>query len=512
MLTKLCKDKKLICVAGFLTVFVFLSCLFTLYRFAESRALERYDDFVQVQIARRLQEVISSRVAFLTTLANYFKTNDIVDEKTYALHAAKFSEHLPEFYAINWIDPEGVIRWVYPEERNKDAKDKNLLKREELATYLLKAKEERQYVLSHVVKLYQGPRGFTFYYPIFQNKFKGWLNGVFTYEDILREFIIQNDFDQFNILIQDLETNYSTFEFGEVNKSSVQPFEFNVLNQKFAIYIEPKKNFLDYSQNITTVLIYLSSLIVSLILTYFIYKISTQNDLLERMNAKLRLSNSIVGVLTHDFSNQILIVENNINKLRLNPNDESVLQKLSKILKNQTDIIRKVNELRKKDYEQTDFKLAKTNVIEQIKASLETFESKILDKKILVNFRFDSTDLSIMTDSIYFQNNVLNNIISNAIKFSHEKGKIEIYAFKNLSKVVIEVRDYGVGIPRDRLKDIKSFERITSTKGTLGEEGTGFGFMQVKTFVEIFGGTFDIQSGTVEVSQGTLAILSFPIA
>jgi signal transduction histidine kinase len=168
--------------------------------------------------------------------------------------------------------------------------------------------------------------------------------------------------------------------------------------------------------------------------------------------------------------------------------------------------------LRKKDYEKTDFKTTKTNIVEQIKLSLETFESKIHDKKILINFRFDSSDLSIMTDPIYFQNNVLNNILSNAIKFSHERGKIEIYAFKNLSNVVIEIRDYGVGIPLERLKTLKTFEKITSTRGTLGEEGTGFGFLQIKTFVEIFKGSFDIQSGTTEVNEGSLIILSFPAA
>jgi CHASE1-domain containing sensor protein len=302
------KNKKYVCILGFLAFFIFLSCLFTLYRFAESRALKRYDSLAQVQIARRLQEVISSRILFLTTLANYFKTNDISDEKTFHIHAAKFSDNLPEFFAINWIDPDGVIRWVYPEDRNKDAKNKNLLLREEISKYLTQAKEERRYILSHVVKLYQGPRGFTFYYPIFNNKFKGWLNGVFTYEDILKEFIIQNDFDQFNILIKDSTTNYSTFEYGSLNTSKVSPHEVQVLNQKFSIYIEPRKNFLDYSQNVTTVLIYLSSLIISLLLTYFIFRISMQNDLLERINAKLRLSNSIVGVLTHDFSNQILII------------------------------------------------------------------------------------------------------------------------------------------------------------------------------------------------------------
>lgn len=503
---------KISCLIGFAVVFVFTSCLFSLYRYAENQSLERYNKQVEVQLAKRIQELITSRANFLISFANYFLLNDITNENDFKKFAKEQIEKTPEFSAINWVNTSGVISWVFPEEQNIDAKNKNLLNRPDVANYLVLAKDNRKIMLSHIVQLYQGPKGFVLYYPLFNKKFDGWVNGVFEYEKFLNDFIMQNDFSDFNILIECENSDFSTFEYGTVNKELTSPYVAEVLNQKIKIYVQPKKTFLDYSQNLASILIYILCLVISVALSYLFCRLSQNQRLLERANVKLKLSNSIVGVLTHDFANQVLVLENNIKKLRVSPNDPIIIEKLEKILKNQFDIIRRVNELRKNDFEQNDFRFVNTNVVQQIKECIEVYESKIHDKKLLVNFRYDSTDLYIKTDPIYFQNNVIGNILGNAIKFSHESGKIEIYAFRNVNKIIIEIRDYGVGIKKDQLKDIQNLERIISTRGTAGEEGAGFGLLQIKTFTEIFGGSFEIISHTSEVKDGTLVILTLPIA
>jgi signal transduction histidine kinase len=89
---------------------------------------------------------------------------------------------------------------------------------------------------------------------------------------------------------------------------------------------------------------------------------------------------------------------------------------------------------------------------------------------------------------------ILRNLISNAIKFTPEKGKITIIAEKNENETIITVSDDGVGIEPDAqdklFKDFKTF----STNGTKGEKGTGLGLLICKMYVEKHDGKIWVES------------------
>ncbi|MCS6821023.1 MAG: GAF domain-containing sensor histidine kinase [Microscillaceae bacterium] len=80
---------------------------------------------------------------------------------------------------------------------------------------------------------------------------------------------------------------------------------------------------------------------------------------------------------------------------------------------------------------------------------------------------------------------VLRNLISNAIKFTHEGGEITIWAEKNNHTLKVFVKDTGVGISPEKQKQLfSSFGIDKSTRGTKGESGTGLGLMLCKEFLE----------------------------
>jgi len=85
---------------------------------------------------------------------------------------------------------------------------------------------------------------------------------------------------------------------------------------------------------------------------------------------------------------------------------------------------------------------------------------------------------------------VLRNLITNAIKFSHAGSEIKISAGKNAGMTQVTVSDEGVGIAKDRIDRIFDIERLSSTSGTKGEEGTGLGLSLCKEMVELNGGKF----------------------
>lgn len=103
---------------------------------------------------------------------------------------------------------------------------------------------------------------------------------------------------------------------------------------------------------------------------------------------------------------------------------------------------------------------------------------------------------------------ILNNIISNAIKFTPENGEITIHATVNTDNCTsISVADTGVGMSADEIgKALKLFEQVDSSLARK-HEGSGLGLYLCTNFMELFGGALEVQS---EVNQGTTVTLTFP--
>jgi len=120
-------------------------------------------------------------------------------------------------------------------------------------------------------------------------------------------------------------------------------------------------------------------------------------------------------------------------------------------------------------------------------------------------------------DKITFSHSIINNLLSNSIKFSHPNSEILIRAGRKdigeITGVFIDVKDNGGGIPEDVLKALEENQEILSHKGTLDEEGTGQGMKLVKRYVEKYRGTISIESiieSEDAAASGTCIHLFFP--
>jgi two-component system, sensor histidine kinase and response regulator len=83
---------------------------------------------------------------------------------------------------------------------------------------------------------------------------------------------------------------------------------------------------------------------------------------------------------------------------------------------------------------------------------------------------------------------VLRNLISNAIKFTHQGGKVIVSAREQNDNVVISVNDTGIGIPEEKIDRLFRIDESFSTEGTDKEMGTGLGLIICREFVEKHGG------------------------
>ncbi len=91
-------------------------------------------------------------------------------------------------------------------------------------------------------------------------------------------------------------------------------------------------------------------------------------------------------------------------------------------------------------------------------------------------------------------NSTLQNLISNAIKFTNHNGLVTISAVKKGKVVDLTVKDNGVGIPKENLEKLFRIDTRHSTPGTEMEPGTGLGLIICKELIEIQGGTISVKS------------------
>ena len=102
---------------------------------------------------------------------------------------------------------------------------------------------------------------------------------------------------------------------------------------------------------------------------------------------------------------------------------------------------------------------------------------------------------------------VIRNLITNAIKFTPENGRITILVSNEMDYYRVAVSDTGVGISSDDQAKLFRIDTNPSTIGTSHEQGTGLGLILCKEFVEKNGGTIGLES---EVGKGSTFHFTVP--
>lgn len=102
---------------------------------------------------------------------------------------------------------------------------------------------------------------------------------------------------------------------------------------------------------------------------------------------------------------------------------------------------------------------------------------------------------------------VLLNLISNAVKFTPEGGRVTLHGFRHGDTITISVSDTGIGIPIEEQHKLFSRFFRSSTAQDRAIQGTGLGLTIVKSIVERHGGTITIQSAA---GAGTMVMVEFP--
>jgi signal transduction histidine kinase len=123
-----------------------------------------------------------------------------------------------------------------------------------------------------------------------------------------------------------------------------------------------------------------------------------------------------------------------------------------------------------------------------------------------IRLRLPEADVLVAADPARLQQ-VLLNLIDNAVKYSEAEAPIDVRLRANASEVQIEVQDQGIGIPLSQQQRI--FERFyrVSEGMTRGRDGTGLGLAIAKALTEAMGGSIQVRSSP---GQGSLFTVTLP--
>lgn len=143
-----------------------------------------------------------------------------------------------------------------------------------------------------------------------------------------------------------------------------------------------------------------------------------------------------------------------------------------------------------------------------IKMTVQSFEGTCTRKKISFELILTGEELFVNADMSKIQQ-VLYNLIDNAIKFSNSGSVITIETTERNDKVFLSVKDTGVGIPKESLKKI--WERFYKTDSSRGKDkkGTGLGLAIVKEIIQAHGENINVISTE---GVGTEFIFTLPLA
>lgn len=127
--------------------------------------------------------------------------------------------------------------------------------------------------------------------------------------------------------------------------------------------------------------------------------------------------------------------------------------------------------------------------VANVKSQVETFEHRANEKRINLKFMQPETEIPQVQVDLVRINEVLNNMVSNALNYTEPMGKVEISIERKEDQVITHVKDTGKGIPAEALPKLFSkFFRVQGGPAEQASKGNGLGLYLSKAIVELHNG------------------------
>ena len=231
-----------------------------------------------------------------------------------------------------------------------------------------------------------------------------------------------------------------------------------------------------------------------------------EKERIEELNqVKLRFFTNI----SHEFRTPLTLILGQIEVLMQMDLGTTIYNRILRIYKNawhMRNLISELLDFRKQEQGYLKLKVEEQNLVAFTRQIYMCFYEYAQKKEI--TYRFDNVEetISVWFDSKQLQK-VIFNLLSNAFKYTPNKGSIRVEVRMLASQAIVSVCDTGVGIPEEHISKI--FERFYQTDNSSSFTlGTGIGLALAKGIMNMHHGKIDVES---TVGKGTKFTLSLPL-
>ncbi len=221
---------------------------------------------------------------------------------------------------------------------------------------------------------------------------------------------------------------------------------------------------------------------------------------------------SVLEILSHDLANPLNSIQGLSSLIleELKGHDLPEVNKLIELIKKTSErSVMMIREFVKQEFLESKnamFAKERVDLVKKMKEIIDQYQEseKEISKTFLLKTNQDSIFIHI---DAYKFSQIINNLISNSIKFTNDDGHIELILEEKKDMVLITLADNGIGIPEKYHADL--FDKFTPARrrGLKGEPSTGLGMSIIKTIVEWHGGEIWFES---EEGKGTIFYMLIP--
>ena len=267
------------------------------------------------------------------------------------------------------------------------------------------------------------------------------------------------------------------------------------------LYTSQKRHFSQYELNFLSALSSQASISIENAKIY---------DVLERQD---KAKSDFIMSMTHELKGPLMAIQGLLDVLlkgyvgTLTEKQKDLIKRTYRRIESVMEVSTGLLDIYQWESRRPDVKLVPVSVKEQVERAVELFKPIAQEKGLTIHVALPDEDVSLMASEEEMEK-ILNNLITNAIKYTPTGGSIFLGLSTSNGHVVLEVKDTGIGIASEDLPRI--FEEYFRTREAkkIDPYGRGVGLPFVKRVVEALGGTIDVRS---DEGQGTEFILVFPI-
>lgn len=224
-------------------------------------------------------------------------------------------------------------------------------------------------------------------------------------------------------------------------------------------------------------------------------------------NASIQKSQFLAN-MSHEIRTPLNAITGFISLLREKETDPEKLKYLQTV-KNSSDsllhIISDILDISKIENNMMDIEPVNFNPYEELITVVELFQVKAAEKGIVLSVHFNTKIPKNLYSDVLRIKQILSNLLSNAIKFTPTGSSVKCITCYAKGKLNIRVKDYGIGIPKEKHKSIfNSFYQMKGTTKNYG--GTGLGLSISRQLAKLLGGELTLQSEEGKGSTFKLSI------